>query len=217
MKKHIAFSCIVSCLFFGAMQSKASSVCNAVAGNLVSNCGFEDGDFTSWTVSGNDVPGEEGSLYGVEAGADPTDGISPNSGADQAFFADLDSNATTLAQTFATTAGSVYAITFYAAQDTASSAEYGNELIASFGGTSLLDDSDIAAEGYTKYTFDVDATSASSTLDLTFGNGLGEFLLDDVSVVDTTPAATPEPSSWLLLGTGLLAMAGMARRRLGSR
>jgi PEP-CTERM motif len=216
MKKHLAFSCIVSCLFFGATQSRASSDCTAVVGNLVANCGFETGDFTSWTLSGNDVPGEEGNLYGVE-GTDLIDGISPLDGSYQTYIADLDSNATTLAQTFATTAGDEYAITFYAAQDTAPSAEYGNELEAAFGGVTLVDDSDVAVEGYTKYTYDVDATSGSSTLDLTFGNGLGEFLLDDVSVVDTTPVVTPEPGSLLLFCTGLLALVGVARRRLGSR
>ena len=31
------------------------SACDAVAGNLVVNCGFETGDFTSWTLSGNQV------------------------------------------------------------------------------------------------------------------------------------------------------------------
>jgi hypothetical protein len=216
MKKHIAFSCIVSCLFFGATQSRASSDCTAVVGNLVANCGFETGDFTSWTLSGNDVPGSLNNLYGVE-GTDPIDGISPLDGSYQAYIGDLDSNATTLAQTIATTSGSEYTITFYVAQDTDPSSEYGNELIASFGGTSLIDDSDVAVEGYTKYTYNVDATSASSTLDLTLGNGLGEFLLDDVSVVDDTPVVTPEPGSLLLFCTGLLAMVGVARRRLGSR
>ena len=217
MKKYITFTCIVACLFFCAAQSKASSVCDGVADNLVANCGFETGDFTSWTLSGNDVPGQEGVLYGVE-GTDPIDGISPNSGSDQAFFADLDSNATKLSQDITTTAGDQYTITFWVAQDTASSSDYGNELLASFGGTSLVDDSDVVVEGYTEYTYNVGPVSGSSnTLELTFGNGLGEFLLDDVSVVDNGPVVTPEPDSLLLFGTGLLALAGVARRRLSRR
>jgi hypothetical protein len=217
MKKYITFTCIVSCLVFGATQSKASSVCDGVAGNLVANCGFETGDFTSWTLSGNDVPGEAGNLYGVE-GQDLVDGISPNSGSYQAFFATLDSNATKLSQDITTTAGDQYTITFWVAQDTASSSEYGNELLASFGGTSLVDDSDVVVEGYTEYTYNVGPVSGSSnTLELTFGNGLGEFLLDDVSVVDNGPVVTPEPDSLLLFGTGLLALVGVARRRLSRR
>jgi len=217
MKKYITFTCIVSCLVFGATQSKASSVCDGVAGNLVANCGFETGDFTSWTLSGNDVPGEEGNLYGVE-GTDPVDSIIPNSGSYQAFFATLDSNATKLSQDITTTAGDLYTITFWVAQDTASSSDYGNELLASFGGTSLVDDSDVVVEGYTEYTYNVGPVSGSSnTLELTFGNGLGEFLLDDVSVVDNGPVVTPEPDSLLLFGTGLLALVGVARRRFSSR
>jgi hypothetical protein len=217
MKKYITFTCIVACLFFCAAQSKASSVCDGVAGNLVANCGFETGDFTSWTLSGNDVPGEEGNLYGVE-GTDPVDSIIPNSGSYQAFFATLDSNATKLSQDITTTAGDLYTITFWVAQDTASSSDYGNELLASFGGTSLVDDSDVVVEGYTEYTYNVGPVSGSSnTLELTFGNGLGEFLLDDVSVVDNGPVVTPEPDSLLLFGTGLLALVGVARRRLSRR
>jgi len=217
MKKYITFTCIVSCLVFGATQSKASSVCDGVAGNLVANCGFETGDFTSWTLSGNDVPQTLGNLYGVE-GHDPIDGINPNSGSYQAFFADLVPNATTLSQSIATTAGDQYTITFWVAQDTAPTNEYDNELLASFGGTSLADLYGVAAEGYTEYTYNVGPVSGSSnTLELTFGNGLGEFLLDDVSVVDNGPVVTPEPDSLLLFGTGLLALVGVARRRFSSR
>jgi hypothetical protein len=211
MKQYLAFSCIASCLFFGATQSKATPACTTVAGNLVTNCGFETGDFTGWTLTGNDVPGALGNLYGVEM-TDP-DGTSPHGGLYQAFFGDLDSNATTLAQSFATTAGDQYTITFWAAQDTTPSGGYGNELLASFGGTSLASLSDIAVEGYTEYTYSLDATSGTSALDLTFGNGLGYFQLDDVSVVNSTPVVTPEPDSILLFGTGLLALAGAARRR----
>jgi hypothetical protein len=210
MKKYAAFSCIVSCLFFCAAQSKATD-CSAVPENLVTNCGFETGDFTGWTLSGNDVPGELNNLYGVE-GTDPIDNISPLDGSYQAYIADLDPNATTLSQTIATTAGDQYTITFYVAQDTAPTNEYGNELLASFGGQSLASLSDVSIEGYTKYSYVVDATSGSSTLDLTLGNDLGEFLVDDVSV-----QATPEPNSFLLFGTGLLALTVLARRRFAIR
>jgi hypothetical protein len=210
MKKYIGFSCIAFCLSFGVTQCRASTNCATLAGNLVTNCGFETGTFSGWTLSGNDVPGLLGNLYGVE-GTDPFDGISPQDGLFQAYFGDLDSNATTLKQTFATTASDLYTVTFYVAQDTASSAEYGNELIASFGGTALASLSDVAVEGYTEYTYNVDATSGSSVLSLTFGNGLGEFLLDDVSVVQDSapPAQTPEPAAWTFMlaaamGLGLL-------------
>lgn len=205
MKKYTAFSCIAFCLFFGATQSKASD-CATVAGNLVTNCGFETGDFTGWTLAGNQVPGQLNNLYGVE-GVDPFDGISPNSGNFQAFFGTLDSNATTLSQDIVTTAGDFYTITFYVAQDTTPSSQYGNELMASFGGASLANLSDVAVEGYTEYTYGITAASGASTLDLTFGNGLGEFLLDDVSVVQT-----PEPSAWILMLTGLIGLIGLGLR-----
>jgi flagellin len=213
MKNYIAPSCIALCLFFAATQSKASSGCSSIAGNLVANCGFETGDFTSWTLSGNDVPGEAGNLYGVE-GTDP-DGISPHGGVDQAFIGDLVSNATTLSQTIATTATDDYTITFWLAQDTAPSAEYGNELLASFGGASLVSMTDVAVEDYTKYTYTVAATSSSSVLDITLGDGLGEFLLDDVSVVkDTSAPVVPEPPAWTLMLTGIMGIGLLSRRRL---
>ena len=172
----------------------------------MANCGFETGDFTGWTLSGNDVPGELGNLYGVE-GVDPFDGISPNSGNYQAYIADLVANATTLSQTIGTVAGDAYQVSFYLAQDTAIVAPYSNEFAASFGGDTLVSESAMAVQGYTYYSFSVDATSPSSTLSLTLGNDLGEYLLDDVSVI-----ATPEPSSWMLAAAGVLACMFLRRR-----
>jgi hypothetical protein len=211
MRKIYSLICVAFCLFLAVSQSKASSICDATPGQLVANCGFETGDFTSWTLAGNDVPGAAGNLYGVE-GTDPFDGIAPHSGNYQAFFADLDSNATTLSQSISTTAGGEYAVSFYLAQDTDPSTEYSNEFLASFGGDSLVNLSAIPVEGYTEYSFVVDATSSSSVLSLTFGNGLGEFLVDDVSVT-----AVPEPSAWTLMLVGLMGAGFLWKRNEISR
>ncbi len=46
------------------------------------------------------------------------------------------------------------------------------------------------------------------------GYGGTQFLLDNVTINETVPVTvTPEPSSFALLGTGILAMAGMMKRR----
>lgn len=180
------------CLVVSVPQSRASSICDSIAVNSVTNCGFETGDFTGWQLMGNDVPTELGLQYGVE-GTDPIDGISPNSGDYQAFFADLTSNPTTLSQTITTIPGELYTVSWYLAQDTTPTVPYSNAFSASFGGDTLADLTGISAQGYTFYTDQVGATSASTTLSFTFGNDLGEFLLDDVSVV------APEPSAWTLM------------------
>jgi hypothetical protein len=214
MKKTYGVICVAFCLFLGVAQSRAD-ICST-PGNLVANCGFETGDFTSWTLSGNDVPGQAGNAYGVE-GTDPFDGISPNSGSNQAFFADLPSNATTLSQTITTVPNDTYTISFYLAQDTAPSTEYSNAFSASFGGSSLVSLTAMPVQGYTEYSYMVDATSASSVLDLTFGNGLGEFLVDDISVVNDSIATTPEPPAWTLMLVGLMGSAMLWKRNEISR
>jgi hypothetical protein len=214
MKKTFKKAALIVGLLMASSASFASpSACDAEAGNLVANCGFETGDFTSWTLSGNDVPGQEGNAYGVEQGADPTDGISPHSGSYQAYIADLVSNATTLSQTLSTKAGTGYLISFYLAQDTTPGAgEASNSLDVTFGGTTLTSQSNVAVEGYTEYSFLAIATSSSTALSLTLGNGLGEFLLDDVSAT-----TVPEPSSIAGVGIGLLAMLFAMRRQRASK
>ncbi|MGA2219939.1 MAG: hypothetical protein ABSG51_17755 [Terracidiphilus sp.] len=211
MRKYIGFSCIAFCLFLAVPQSRASGSCTSIAGNLVANCGFETGDFTSWSLSGSEVPSELNFQYGVE-GQDPVDLIIPHSGSDQAFFATLDADATTISQSLATTSGDAYTITFWLAQDTAVVTPYSNELSASFGADSLIDETAVPVEGYTEYSFTEDATSSSTLLSLTLGNDLGEFLLDDVSVVQAP--TVPEPPAWTLVLLGMIGSAFLCKRGL---
>lgn len=195
MRTFFSAICAMFCLAAVQPQAVAASICNGVAANVVANCGFETGDFTSWTLSGNDVPMELGNLYGVE-GIDPLDGIAANSGSYQAYFSDLDANSTTLSETLTTVPGLSYQISWYLAQDTTPAGTYSNLFSASFGGTSLTSLTALPVEGYTRYSFLATSATASTVLSFTLGNDLGEFLLDDV-VVSVAP--TPEPGTWFLL------------------
>jgi hypothetical protein len=222
MRTFFTLSFVFSCLLMVQGQGKAASICDASVGNLVANCGFENpgsgpGEFASWIVSGHDVPGELDNLYGVE-GTDPVDSIDPNSGDNQAFFADLVANATTLSQAITTNPGDTYAISFYLAQDTTPGTSLcagvpcTNTFKATFDGVTLVGPSTIPFQGYTQYSFSETALDASSALTFVFGNDLGEFLVDDVVVTDTTVASTPEPSAWLLM-LGALTITGVAGAR----
>lgn len=187
------------------------SACDANPRNLVANCGFETGDFTSWTLSGNDTPFELGNLYGVE-GTDPFDGMSPNSGSFQAYFADLVSNATTLSQNIATNVGVTYQISWFLAQDTPLVAPYSNSFSMSFGGNPVAQLTALPVQSYTEYSYGWEAMAASTNLSFTIGNDLGEFLLDDVTV-----QVAPEPATWIAMLIGVVLCGYAARRRAQSQ
>ncbi len=211
MKKIQLLSVVVLAGYFLIPQARAATACTAMTGNLVANCGFEAGTFSGWTLTGTDVPLQEGTLYGVE-GTDPVNSIAPHSGKDQAYFADLTTSPLTLSQSIATVAGTAYKISFYAAQDTdpnSGGSTYTNSLSASFGGASLISSAVVPVEGYTLYSFTGVAGSSASVLSLTFGNDLGQFLVDDVTVT-----ATPEPAAWVLVAGGAVMALSLARKRI---
>jgi hypothetical protein len=218
MKRTFALLCAAFGLLLFTSQARAVS-CNLAAGNVVTNCGFETGSFSGWTLAGNDVPGQLNNLYGVE-GADPfplPGGTNPNSGNFQAFFSDQAADPTTLSQTLTTTSGKTYTISFYLAQELLGPGSVNNLALVTFGGTTIENLTNVPVEGYTLFTGTALASSGSTILSLEFGNDIGEFLLDDVVV--STPAVTtsvPEPSSWALLFTGavLASWFGISGRKL---
>jgi hypothetical protein len=176
--------------------ANSASVCDAVAGNFVQNCGFELGNFDGWTVLNND------GNTAVEGQNFWTTGV--NSGNFYAALGDGATTPTTIEQTFTDVAGSTLTFSFYVATDGTP-----ENFTADFDGTSVVSLVDVAAQGYTEYSFTLTATG-SDKISFIEQDALGYIGLDDVVVVD--PVATPEPSS-LAFAVAALGLIALAHRR----
>jgi len=177
--------------------------------NLVVNGGFETGDFSGWTVSGNITPCLFVGTAGY-AGCIPTTSLGGHSGTYAAELGNAGGDAT-LSEVLNTTGDGTFDITFWLA-----SQSYGtpvNDFSVSWGGTTLMSAVNLPAFGYTEYEFaGLTAAGPTTVLTFEFRNDPSYFVLDDVSVVD--PPRMPEPAGAGGIGV-LLAILMMERRRRG--
>jgi hypothetical protein len=178
----------------------------AHATNLVQNGNFSSG-LNDWTNNPNlDFSWRTGTLAAI-TGCEGSSCISP--GPDQ------NPGQNYLYQDIATTVGDSYTLSFEA--DIRGDAEHtGYELQALFGGN-LEEDITTYNNAYVTYTISgLIATSTSTQLEFLGRDDPYNLILTDVDVEDNGPAsaATPEPAALTLTGTGLLALAGIVRRRL---
>ena len=122
---------------------------------------------------------------------------------------DPDPGGSWLYQDLVTVPGTQYTLSFWWA-----SAGPANELEVLFGSTVADNLVNVTAGPYIQYSNTVTLTATSTTTRLEFigRQDPGFFSLDDIDVEGATSTAAPEPSAYVLIGSGLALLAGWRRR-----
>ena len=147
-------------------QLFSQSICDAVTGNIVKNCGFETGTLSSWTLAGN-------------IGFTSVTNVGVNSG-NFAYTSGAIGSVSVLTQTLTTIPGSSYTFSFYQRADSGSPT---NSFQAFFGGTSVFSETN-AVHGYLLRTFTVVAATAATEIRFEARNDPSFSFLDDISAVE---------------------------------
>jgi hypothetical protein len=204
--------------------------------NEISNGSYSGTSVAGWTnssgaynmlyVQGDNSANDESGANDLALKSFP--GASANGGNFVALDADF--NTGSISQTInGLTATDTYTLSFDIAtgqQTGFNPSNFNESLTASLGGSShSFSLTNPADNDWSVVSWNFTATSSSEVLQFLAGgvsvNGnLPAFvLLDGISLTDITthtpPASTPEPSSLILLGTGLAGVAGAIRRKLG--
>jgi len=172
------------------VAASAGPIGHETGPDLVTNGGFETGDFTGWSAA-------------VDPDFSGVDGPSAHTGNFGAFFGDVGAPGS-ISQALATVAGGSYNIHLWIRNDGLTP----NSFEVLWGGASVYSVADLGAFAYTEIVIDPLATGASTTLTLLARNDNGFLEVDDISV-----RLVPEPDSLALVAPMLLGAVVWRRRK----
>ena len=181
----------------------AASYCDSVAGNLIQNCGFELGNFTSWNKN---TPTGPSNLTVTSPGYTGNDKASFSGG-----VGSTNPAVDTLNQTVTTTPGHLYELTFE--YTFIGSTEANGASIGYFDGVfhSLGSATNAPATDWSLADFTFGTTNPFINLFVSANDLGGQFAVDDFVLKDITPV--PEPVTLSLFGAGIAGAAALRRKK----
>ena len=190
--RSLLLTTIVSIASVGIPTSALAASCTSVPGNLVANCGFENGTLSGWTLTGN-TTNPPGAFNGSGYGLDAPDANSGNFG----LYIGPIGATMSLSQNMTVTANTQYSITFSVNPNTKPfinsnhtfNAEIDNTTLTTTLAPILFLGNPTTVGAYVQYTFTFTLTSAQIggttgqvALLFTFRNDDDYWSFDDISV-----------------------------------
>jgi hypothetical protein len=181
----------------------AADYCSGVAGNIVANCGFENGVYTS-TVGGSNpntpVSWTGSAGWAFNTGWDTVTTYSYSGTYAVSIGNDNGDPLPTLSQTLTDVSGASYSGSLFVSYGGAGTSDPTPFFNVTIDGTDVLSLTPAAPLAWTEYTFSFTGTG-SDTLSFGGNTNPSEWYVDSFVVTPTVASTTPEPSSLLLLGT----------------